>query len=418
MELAMDDKKRRIKTIVLGSVLLVAVIAAVVLLYPFFPIPACTGASNRVANVDELDACIDETVRARELPGMAVAVVANGEVAWSQGYGYANIEEGRPVTADTPFLLASISKTITGTALMQAWEEGAFSLDDDVDDLLPFEVDNPQVEGEVITVRHLATHTSGIEDNDEVYNSSYAPGDPEIPLGEFLDDYFSTEGKSYDPGENFSANMPGEVYSYSNIAAGLAGYLVETTTGIPLDAYSREHIFEPLAMDNTGWFLSDFEDTSVIAVPYQSTRQGKVALEHYGFPTWPDGLVRASANDLARFQAAIMNGGELDGQRILEETTVEAMLEPQFPDMKTDFVEHTILFPHSQQALFWHSYNGWYGHEGGDDGAATFMYFDPKTQVGAVVIINQANATSYMAGRRILQLILRSGDALSGTLAG
>lgn len=414
----MNTKKRRIRTLVLGSVVLVVAIVAIVFLKPFFPIPPCTGAGKRVANVDELDACIDETVRIRELPGMAVAVVANGEVAWSQGYGYANIEEGRPVTADTPFLLASISKTVTGTALMRAREEGAFSLDDNVNDLLPFEVDNPQVEGEIITVRHLATHSSGIEDNGEVYDSSYAPGDPDIPLGEFLHDYFSPEGRFYDPDANFSANVPGEVFSYSNVAAGLAGYLVETTTGTPLDEYSREHIFEPLGMDNTGWFLSDFEDTGVIAVPYESTRQGKVALEHYGFATWPDGLVRASANDLARFQAAIMNGGELDGQRILEEATVEAMLEPQFPDMEMDFVEHTILFPHSQQALFWHSYNGWHGHEGGDDGAATFMYFDPETQVGAVVLINQADATSYMAGRRILQLVLRSGDNLSSTLDG
>ncbi len=409
-----------VKKVILRIVLPVVVVVGLGFLLKalFLPVPVCSASWNRVSTVEELDACIEKTVAAHDLPGMAVAVVANGGVAWSEGYGYANIEDNRPATPDTPFLLASISKTITGTALMQAWEEGAFSLDDEVGDLVPFTVDNPRVEGEVITVRHLATHTSGIEDNYDVYDQTYAPGDPEMPLGEFLESYLSPGGEYYDGEANFSEYMPGENFSYSNIAAGLAGYLMEATTGTPLNVHCRERIFEPLGMHHTGWFLSEFENVDEIAVPYENGEAGKIALEHYGFATWPDGLLRASANDLARFMAAFMNGGELDGARILEESTVEMMLEPQFPDAKMNFIEHRILMPRYRQAIFWHSYNGWYGHDGGDDGAITFMYFDPDSQVGAVVLINQADTASFMAGRRLLHLILHSGDNLNRALPG
>ncbi|NOK63985.1 MAG: hypothetical protein GFH27_549325n127 [Chloroflexi bacterium AL-W] len=82
-------------------------------------------------------------------------------------------------------MIASISKVVTSVALMQAVEEGQFGLDDDINTLLPFEVNNPQVEGEVIIPRHLVTHTSGIVDNEEVYDASYAPGDSQIALGDF-----------------------------------------------------------------------------------------------------------------------------------------------------------------------------------------------------------------------------------------
>ena len=115
-----------------------------------------------IETIEELDTFIANQVSTHEVPGASVSIVANGEVVWSQGYGLANVEKELPVTADTPFMIASISKAVAGAALMKAVEEGQFDLDDDINTLLPFAVDNPQIEGEVITLRHLATHTSGL----------------------------------------------------------------------------------------------------------------------------------------------------------------------------------------------------------------------------------------------------------------
>ncbi|NDJ77542.1 MAG: beta-lactamase family protein, partial [Chloroflexi bacterium] len=331
---------------------------------------------DEITSFDDLDLVATTLLAETGIPGMAMAVVTPDGVAWSAGYGFANIEDGIPVTADTPFQLASVSKTMTGTSLMVAVESGALSLDDNINDLLPFAVDNPNVEGEVILVRHLVTHTSSVVDNWPVYDSMYGPGDPTIPLGDFLDGYLVPGGEWYDGAVNYADWMPGEVSDYSNVGAALAGYLVEATTGVPLNEYARATIFEPLGMTNTGWFLAEFDDTSLIAMPYDEDNE---AYGYYGFVTWPDGLLRSSANDMGRFLAMVMNGGELDGVRILEQATVDQMLSPQLPDVTGEF------------GVFWtlgEAGPGTIGHSGGDPGVSTFVYFQPEWGVGVVLLFN------------------------------
>ncbi|MCP4360945.1 MAG: beta-lactamase family protein [Chloroflexi bacterium] len=90
----------------------------------------------------ELDAMFTELVAEENIPGMAVAIVAQGEVVWSEGYGFANIQTQQPVTPDTPFLIASVSKLFTGVGVMKAWEQGHLSLDANINDYLSFPVDN------------------------------------------------------------------------------------------------------------------------------------------------------------------------------------------------------------------------------------------------------------------------------------
>lgn len=404
-------KKQR-RWLILLAVIVIGLVAGLYALRPFWPNPLCTSSLNRVASFERLDRCIARTVERRDLAGLAVAVVVDDEIAFSQGYGYANIAEQQPVTPDTPFALASITKAVTATALMQAVEAGDLDLDAPVGDVVGFPVENPNRPGERITLRHLATHTSGIIDSD-AYDDSYAPGDPQIALGDFLQGYLVPGGVTYSADANFAADGPGTRFEYSNIGAGLAGYAVEAATGTRLDHYTQASIFDPLGMTHAGWFLADFDDISQIATPYQVSDEGHVALEQYGFPTYPDGLLRASANDLATFMAAIMNGGELHGVRILEAETVAAMLAPQFPDAQVDFFKRAVEYPGFEQDIFWFRYRGWIGHDGGDDGVITFMHYDPQTSVGVVVLINQSDMDTYMAGRRLTALVLNSGSRLA-----
>lgn len=324
-----------------------------------------------------IDSLIEGKMDEAHIPGLAAAVIMDGAVYWTGAYGWAHVEDERPVTTDTPFMLASISKTITAVALMQVIEDGLVTLDDNINTHLPFTVDNPRVESETIVVRHLATHTSGIQD--EWDNIPYGPGDSSIALGVFLEDYLVPGGDYYHATDNFYAWQPGTDLEYCNVATALAGFLVETVASTGFDDHCDAEIFTPLGMMNTGWHLADF-DPNDVAMPYEWDRGDYEPYGQYGFPDYPDGQLRASVNDLARFLVTIMNGGEFGGVRILSEASVNVMLTPQVPT-----VDNT-------QFIYWYSEEiggrTVIGHNGGDDGVATDMFYDPSTGIGVIVLMN------------------------------
>jgi CubicO group peptidase (beta-lactamase class C family) len=135
-----------------------------------------------------LDSFITAKMEQYHFPGLQAVIVKDDQIIWKGAYGYANIAQNRLVTDSTLFYIASVSKTVTATALMQLWEQGLFNLDDDVNDYLPFPVRNPNHPNVPITFRMLLTHTSGIMENNNVLNSSLTWGeDSPIPLDTFLD---------------------------------------------------------------------------------------------------------------------------------------------------------------------------------------------------------------------------------------
>ncbi len=358
---------------------------------------------SSIRSVEQLDAFIASQLDAHSVPGAAVAIVADGKVQWSNGYGFANVDSQAAATADTPFMLGSVSKSVTGIALMHAVESGALDLDADINAYLSFPVVNPQQPDVTITLRHLATHTSGIVDHDWTVTNSYGVGDPTVSLEAFLQGYLVRGGADFRPKSNFSTSTPGQTYEYSNVNAGLAGHILHAATGQRLDAYTNRHLFEPLGMDNTGWFLADFDDPSQIAQPY--ARGGSKPLDHYGYPTWPDGQLRASANDLARLLAAVGNGGTSGDTTILSPTTVEQMLARQsFPG----------LAPEAGEGIFWsYTKGGHVGHNGGDFGVMTFMMLNPETGIGAVVLTNANPGQAVVPAANIVRQILESSGTVT-----
>jgi len=198
--------------------------------------------------------------------------------------------------------------------------------------------------------------------------------------------------------------MPGESYDYCNVATALAGYVVETVGTQPFDDHCDAEIFAPLSMDDTGWHLADF-DPDDVAMPYRNTPSGFVAYGHFGYPDYPDGQLRTSAADLGRFLAAISSGGELDGGRILEAGTVEELLTAQVPEVD------------ATQYVYWYATTvvgrSVIGHNGGDNGVATEMYFDPETGVGVVVLANvDWGQTMEPAIEAIEERLFEVGEAL------
>ena len=331
---------------------------------------------------------IEDQLAEQHIPGLAVAVVVDGDVVWAKGFGYADLGTKQPVTPDTLFVMASVSKTMVAAALMHAVEHGHLSLDADINVILPFPIHNPHFPDAVITARHLATHSSGIVDNDKFYGgpaSYHYGGDNPISLGAFLAAYLTPGGEFYDAKENFSNSAPGSKWQYSNVGAGLAGYVVESATGMPFDAYCRKYIFDPLGMVNTGWHQRDV-DMSRHAIPYAYLDGQFVPYRHYGLATWPDGGLRTTVLDFGRFVGMIMEGGSLHGVRIMKPSTIQAMLEPQ----RVTVVREGVPAGSVTQAIFWIKGSGAngeparYRHTGGDPGASTLVAFDLERHVGVV----------------------------------
>ena len=198
-----------------------------------------------------LDRGIRELMAAGRLPGLSAAVVRGGEVVWSHAWGMANIDAGRRVTPDTLFMLASVSKTVVATAVLQAIEDGLFDLDTHVNDVLPFPVRHPVHPDRPITVRQLLTHTSSIRDNWNLLTASYVAGDSTMELRTFLRRYLSPGGADFAP-NNFYAFGPGRSYRYANVGADLAAFLVEAAAGIGFDTWCERRIFAPLAHGSRG----------------------------------------------------------------------------------------------------------------------------------------------------------------------
>lgn len=325
----------------------------------------------------QLDATITDRMENKHISGLSALLVQDDEIVWYKNYGLANRQDSIPVNENTIFMLASISKTITATALMQLYEDGYFLLDDKVSDYLPFEVVNPNYPDSVITIRQLLTHTSSIKDNWDVF--TYYDGDAPITLGDFLFSYLSSDGGLYDAELNFYNYSPNTTYNYCNIAVALCGYLVERMSGIPFNEYCNANIFEPLCMENTGWFLSEIDD-SLVAHPYSYYSGAYHDNGLYGYADYPDGQLRTTAVSLAKFMWAHMHYGNFDGYQLLDSSTVALMRSEIIPYI--DPTQGIVFYKYEDE------YGTWWGHSGGDAGVSTNMFFNEETKTGLITLTN------------------------------
>jgi CubicO group peptidase (beta-lactamase class C family) len=345
---------------------------------------------------ERLARAIRDLMSAGRLPGLSAAVIRDGDVIWSQGWGWANIAARRRVRTDTLFMLASVSKTVVATAVLQAVEEAMFGLETRVNEILPFPVRNPVHPDRPLTVRQLLTHTSSVRDNWNLLIASYVSGDAEMELGTFLRRYLAPNGADFSP-NNYYAFGPGRSYRYCNVGISLAAYLVEAASGVGFDAWCERRIFSPLGMDRAGWHLAGLPRAE-IAMPYRwaGEKNRYVAVGHYGYPDYPDGQLRTTAPQLARHLGMVMGGGAWHGTRLLSEATVRELRRDQVPHLEPG------------QGLIWFELHRGgrtlFGHDGGDSGVATVSFFDPEADVGVVALANGNWRT--VKGRYALYLIM------------
>ncbi|MFK7927422.1 MAG: serine hydrolase domain-containing protein [Myxococcota bacterium] len=332
-------------------------------------IPVQRGIVLDEALADAFDEAI-APVLAESGVGLGVAVVKDGVVVYTAGYGWADLASERPLEASTPMQVASVSKTLIAVSAMQGVEAGRFSLDTPVADVLGFPVDNPRVDGDVIQLQQVLMHMSGIEDS-KVYGGSYHSGDPAIGLLDFVQSYVTPDTEHYHK-TNFSKRAPGEGFAYSNVGASLGALAIAQAEGMEYADLVKRDIFEPLGMESSGFFRDDLP-----VAPATNYAGRNRAWEPYGFPTYPDGLWRASPDDLGKFMAAIQ------GNTLLSEASTKQMLT----------VDPTIEGDEDGQALGWAQVGlvegrVLMGHTGGDPGVGAFMALDLESGVGVAFVLN------------------------------
>jgi CubicO group peptidase (beta-lactamase class C family) len=309
---------------------------------------SCSNRAGTVAglSVDSLnmaDAKMQAYVDEGKLPCVATLVIRDGKVVHRFTYGMADIEEGRPLTDDAIFRVYSMSKPITAAALMILYDEGKFQLDDPVAMYIPaFENTKVYVDGAIVdqqepfTIRHLLTHTAGF---------TYGWGDS------YVDSLYRSLGSVGSWGPKTLSEMvailaglplkyqPGTTYEYS-VALDVTGYLVEVLSGMTFDAFLQTRMFDPLGMDDTGFevpeeesgrlamiYTPDADSGGLKPVPDMTNEvKQKVTLFSGG-----GGLV-STLDDYGKFGQMLLNGGELNGVRVLQESTVKLIMSDQMPE--------------------------------------------------------------------------------------
>jgi CubicO group peptidase (beta-lactamase class C family) len=295
--------------------------------------------SSRLAR---LKAAMQGYVDRREVAGVVTLVARHGRVAHFESVGYRDAEAKAPMTPDTIFRQASMTKPIVAVATLMLLEEGRLQLSDPISKWLPefkaMKVLRPGLAGSYttvpaqtpITVRHLLTHTAGLQSGDGVLLPAYekiAPRTvPKDTLGAFVT-RLATLPLNFEPGTEWH-------YGAAGIGLTVAGRLVEVISGQPLDQYLSERIFRPLKMTDTYFYLPE-EKLARFAATYRPDANGKLELDEAPntnsiffrertYFSGSGGLV-STASDYLRFQLMLLNGGELDGARLLGRKTVELM---------------------------------------------------------------------------------------------
>ncbi len=317
-----------------------------------------------------LAARLDSVAAEHSVVGFAIGMVAQGEKVLSHGYGHARLGGDTLITSRSIFHWASVSKPFVAIAVMQLKERGQLDLDAHLVDILP-DYKTSDDRHQEITIRQLLLHTSGMPDVQ----------DYEWDKPQFDDEALQRWALTESPRELLFD--PGSDRRYSNVGYEILGVVIEQVSGESFEDYMQRHIFTPLGMSDTTFYYPD--------VPEQWRTTGHAGegdrqpTKHYPYNRRhaPSSTLNTNIDDMARYVKALLNGGELDGKRILRSDTLKEMWTPGWTMRET---------PLSAMALGWvvEDFNGhrMVRHFGSDDGFRSVLILFPDDQAGAFMVTN------------------------------
>jgi CubicO group peptidase (beta-lactamase class C family) len=357
--------QRLLRRTVIGLVLLAAIAPAA--------LPAQTGQYDAAKTHAALTGMIQRIVRSG-VPSVSIALVRGDSIVWKAAFGYANVRTRTPATPETYYSTGSTFKSATATAIMQLVEQGKLALDDPVNRYLgDVQIQDRLQSEKAVTFRHILSHWSGLTAGAETQ-----------PLwGRKLPKTLEQMVSSL-----YSIRAPETKWEYNNFAYGMAGLLVQKVSGEEYEQYMVEHVLRPLGITAPHPVYPTPEMVELMALPYDPGRGGAaptpVAQVH--FDVYPAGDVWLTAEDMARFLGAHLNGGVFQGHRILSEESVRQTHEPQFGGtyafgwgVQKDAKGHTIL-----------------SHSGGIPGFSSQMVGDLDAKVG-VYFMSNSGAPGWLA---------------------
>ena len=346
-------------------------------------VTSCTSSVEKRTN-EAIQQVMDEF----QAVGVSAVVVKDGQIVYNQSFGYKDLETQTPLCNDDMMRIASISKSFTATGLMQLVEKGIISLDDDVSDLIGFQIRNPHHPEVPITLRMILSHTASIRDKEDYSTLDHL--NPAV-YGDCVESYYEYK--------------PGEGYNYSNLGLNLAGTILEKASGVRFDQYVKDNVILPLGL--VGGHNVDNLDANKLVSLYncidgqyvKSNAYGSVAhrLENYvmGYsaPMFsPTGGVKISARDLATYMMMHMNYGELNGVRIISEESAKTMQTPVWMKQNPAEDQYGLCLYEFVDYIDDEQYNqpGQYpiGHEGDAYGLRSVMIWSPADGWGIVAMTN------------------------------
>lgn len=329
--------------------------------------------------------------------GFSVSVVNEKGLIYDKGFGFTDIEQNKAFTSSTTQNIASISKTLIGISLLKAQELGKLNINDPINKYLPFKIINPNHPETPILIKHLAYHTSSIIDIDEVYAKSYVltknkPAENEgvydyfnkpetnISLLSFIQNSLTPNGKWYTK-KIFTNAKPGEKREYSNIAAALCALVIESATGQDYRSFTKDYILKPLKMTSSGWTSTDIDSTKRSRLFANKEKM----IAEYSLITYADGGFLTSSRDLGFYLSELINGYAGNG-KLLNKESYKKLFEKQ-QSLNNEKTEDYGIFIEFRDG-FLNIKNEMIGHNGSDPGVFTAMYFNPKTKIGKIVLVN------------------------------
>ena len=335
----------------------------------------------------KIEAAISKFIASTHVPGLSVAVVENGEYEWAQGFGFADLENNAPASEHTLFRLGSISKPLTATAALQLWERGKLDLDAPVQKYCPAFPQKPWP----ISTRQVLGHLGGIRH----YKSGENQQDLEGGNTKHFEDPI-TAGLNFFKDDPL-VSQPGTSFHYSTQGYTLVGCVIEGASGARYVDFMQQSVFGPAKMEQTR------ADDRFAIIPYRTRfyekkDSGAVLNADFLDSSYkiPGGGWLSSAEDMARFEAAILN------DRLLRRATRDLMWTPLKPsDGSPD-----------RYALGWGwgEHNEHVGHTGSQQGTSTAFVIAPNQRAGVVVLANLEDVEAGDLARDLLNILAVSLD--------
>jgi CubicO group peptidase (beta-lactamase class C family) len=331
------------------------------------------------AQPQKAEAAINAIMQQHKVAGLSVAVVKKGKIIYTHSFGSKNLENNTPLTDDCIFRIASISKSFSATSIMQLVEAGKLSLEYDFSNLIGFKVRNPLFPDSVITLRHVLSHRSSINDSQG---------------------YFTLDALNPDKNPNwakcYNNYAPGTGYQYCNLNFNMVGTVIEKFSGERFDQYVKHHILDPLKL--YGGYAVDSLDKSRFASIYEyngdsarfipspgayNPRSAEIANYVMGYSTpvfSPTGGMKISAPDLAKYMTMHMNMGRYKRKRIISNQSAT-----QMQTALSDREGYGLAIMTTDKLIPGKTLKG---HTGSAYGLYSAMFFHPEEKWGIVVISN------------------------------